>query len=238
VLLSGVRVKVFLLPYPRSGMLGSSADGLAIYLTPGVRSYTPAEIHYLVAHELGHAFHRQYVPYGDAAWDRYRERRGIEDAERFAFDGAHAYRPQEIFAEDFRVLFGGTLARGDGGIENPEILRPDEVPALAEFFLDFLHGEEPTTPVDLALVSASSLRVFPNPVSPGGTLTLRGSVVAGPKSAAVFDVSGRRIGAVRFTDVGQEWSGSLERTLAPGAYWLRLELIGASPVSLPIRVSR
>ena len=236
-LLTDVRVKVFLLPYPRSGMLGSSADGLGIYLTPGVRAYTRDEIHYLVAHELGHAFHRVHMPYGDRAWDRYRQLRGLGDAERFSFDGPHVDRPQEIFAEDFRVLFGGAFARTDGSIENAALLRPEEVPGLAQFFLGFLEGGEPTPPSGLAVASDPPLRVFPNPVSPGGRLTLRVPAGVEVRSALVFDASGRRVGSASPETSRAEAALVLEPSLPPGAYWLRLDLMGSATRTIPIRVA-
>src|SRR5690606_13799689 len=61
-LIGDLHVRVFILPYPRSGLRSSSADDHGIYLTPGVREYTAAQIHFLVGHELGHSYHRTYLP--------------------------------------------------------------------------------------------------------------------------------------------------------------------------------
>ena len=45
-------------------------------------------------------------------------------------------RPHEIFAEDFRALFGGPTANYSGTIENPGLVHPGAVPGLAAFFLN------------------------------------------------------------------------------------------------------
>jgi hypothetical protein len=70
----------------------------------------------------------------DDSWNEYRRIRGITDESRFNELASHAYRPREIFAEDFRVLFGGAAAYFGGSIENPEIARPESVAGLENFF--------------------------------------------------------------------------------------------------------
>ncbi len=71
----------------------------------------------------------------ESGWDEYRRIRGIEDEITFSNTARHAYRPREIFAEDFRVLFGGAAAFFGGRVENPELPSPVTVAGLEEFFL-------------------------------------------------------------------------------------------------------
>jgi hypothetical protein len=68
--------------------------------------FTPA----VVAHELGHCVRKRYLT--DEELDQYIAQRGITDDERTYF---HKYFPnenmnEEVFAEDFRQLFGGPNA--------------------------------------------------------------------------------------------------------------------------------
>lgn len=237
-LLRDITVTIFVLPYPREGILGSSADGLGIYLTPGVRTYTAAEVHYLVAHELGHSFHRRHLPYGDDAWTQYRELRGLEDLSRFAFGGPHADRPQEIFAEDFRVLFGGALASGDGSVENAGLLRPDEVPGIERFFWAFVEDDAVPGPGGFADVTALDVRLSPNPVSAGGVLKLRLPERARVTSATMFDVRGRKLVRAAPNPVGDDGSIAVDSRIAAGAYWLRLEFDRMAPRTFAVRVTR
>jgi hypothetical protein len=152
-------VRVYLLPYPRRNLLVSSTSGNEIFLSPQVLEIDPAVGEYIVAHELGHAFHNRFMPDGSAAWTEYRQLRNIADATRFSDASAHAYRPKEIFAEDFRVLFGGTLAAFDGRQENTELVNPNSVGGLEEFYERVArpHG------IDKRAVMATS---YPNPFNP------------------------------------------------------------------------
>ncbi|NOT33385.1 MAG: hypothetical protein HOP12_04355, partial [Candidatus Eisenbacteria bacterium] len=134
--LEGVACEIFLLPYPRRFGLDSAADRELILLSPGVRSLSPERQHAEVVHELGHVMHLARLPDHDlAGWANYRGMRGIADAQTYAPDAPHANRPHEIFAEDFRVLFGGALAVRDGAIENAAIAPPAAVVGLEGFLL-------------------------------------------------------------------------------------------------------
>lgn len=214
-LIGRLQIQIYLLPFPRSGLLSSSADDQGIYLTPGVRQYTSAQIHFLVGHELGHSYHRAYLPDTEPeGWDRYFELRGITDRDRFAPDAEHAFRPHELFAEDFRVLFAGALGSGDGNVENREVARPSAVPGLSRF-LAGLSGNATESIEWLA---------YPNPLRPGDRLYLRGGELE-TADARVFDASGRQVASfpLRREPYG-EWSAMPEelRELKTGAYWLRL----------------
>jgi hypothetical protein len=153
-----VRLTVYILPYPRRNILVSSTSGTEIFLSPHVLDIHPAVGAYIIAHEAGHAFHNGYLPGGSPRWDAYRRVRGITDPYRFSETANHAYRPREIFAEDFRVLFGGELAAFGGRVENPELAEPRTVPGLEAFFLS-LGGTVAREPE----VVATS---YPNPFNP------------------------------------------------------------------------
>jgi len=153
-----MRVTVYALPYPRRNILVSSTSGAEVFLSPHVLDIHPAVGAYIIAHEVGHAFHNTYMPDGSRHWDTYRRLRGITDTDRFYETASHAYRPREIFAEDFRVLFGGDLAAFGGHIENTELSPPNTVPRLENFFLA-LGGAVSREPE----VAATS---YPNPFNP------------------------------------------------------------------------
>jgi hypothetical protein len=93
------------------------------------------------------------------SWSEYKTLRDIEDAVIFNAAAIHANRPAEIFAEDFRALYGGPLARFDGRIENPMLPPPSMVPGLYGFFAGLSVGAPPV----VAIASVSS---YPNPFNP------------------------------------------------------------------------
>jgi len=153
-------VRIYLLPYPRRSLLSSSTSGLELFLSPHVLAIDPRIAAYIVSHEMGHAFHNRYMPDGSSAWDEYRRIRGITDLSRFNALASHAYRPKEIFAEDFRVLFGGSAAYFDGYIENPELASPESVGGLESFFVRV--AGEPIALRTPRIVAMS----YPNPFNP------------------------------------------------------------------------
>lgn len=163
--MSDLSVTVYILPFPRRNLLVSSTSGAEVFLSPHVLDIDPAISAYIVAHEVGHAFHNAFLPDGSRAWDTYRHIRGIANDLKYADNASHPYRPKEIFAEDFRVLFGGTEARFSGGIENPELASPIAVRGL-EAFLARLGTEEMA--VGRSVVAAA----FPNPFNPETHLRL------------------------------------------------------------------
>mgnify|MGYP000911231972 CR=1 FL=1 len=238
--LTGLNVEIFVLPFPRSGQLASSATDGAIFLSPGVRQLEPRHVHFLVAHEIGHAVHRRFMPDEDhVGWSRYAALRGIDDAARFNEQATHAFRPHEIFAEDFRVLFGGSTARGDGTVENVAISAPETVGGLRGFFTALTGSLGPSL--------ASKLELAPNPVRPGGLVRLgrlggdRGTI----EQVELIDVAGRSLAPLAATREGSAeatiqlpTSDRHGRTLATGAYWLRVSLSDGSVSSVPLRVVR
>jgi hypothetical protein len=191
-------IEVYLLPFPRADQLASSAVGDRIYLSPQVGEISRADAAYIVAHEVGHTFQHRYL--SDRAsrhWTVYRSMRGIDDPGRFGAEKGHAYRPKEIFAEDFRILFGGAAARFEGRVENPEIIPPLLVSGLRDFFVELPHYD-PEQPDILAINSV------PNPFNPQTDIRL--------KLTDEFLATGERI-SVRIYDV----RGAMVRKLYDGA---------------------
>lgn len=179
--LGAVSAHVFVLPFPRRLGLESAAGPGLILLSPGVLPIAREVQHAEVAHELGHVVQHAVLPDTDLeGWQRYRDLRGIGDVTRYSADGAHADRPHEIFAEDFRALFGGSLANYAGTIENATLAHPNQVAGLE----GFLRG------LSFGLPAATSLRAWPNPAR--GPLTF---ARAGATATALdlFDAAGRRI---------------------------------------------
>lgn len=158
--LAHMSVRVYLLPYPRRSLLVSSTSGFELFLSPHVLAIDPRVAAYIVAHEMGHAFHNRFMPDGSSAWEEYRRIRGITDVTRFNDRSGHAYRPKEIFAEDFRVLFGGAAAYFDGYIENPELASPESVSGLESFYVRV--AGEPLAARTPRIVATS----YPNPFNP------------------------------------------------------------------------
>ena len=84
----------------------------------------------------------------------------IDDPARFSDTADHAYRPKEILAEDFRVLFGGEDARLDGRVENVEIALPADVAGLESFFARVAREAVASRTPAIAATS------YPNPFNP------------------------------------------------------------------------
>lgn len=178
--IDGLAADVFVLPYPRRSGLESAAGPRVILLSPGVLPLSREHQHAELTHELGHVV--QYARMADsdvAAWDLYRRMRGIVDESRYSATGAHADRPHEIFAEDFRALFGDALANYSGTIENATLEPPATVAGLPEFLRRL-------APAPIAV----SLAATPNPSRGAVTFARAGAVGA---ALDLFDAAGRRI---------------------------------------------
>jgi hypothetical protein len=234
-------IEVFILPCPRAGMLDSSCERGAVYLSPGMQEIQQEQAHLVVTHEIGHCVHRSLMPDSDTqSWATYRKLRNLGDDSRYSSSAPHCMRPHEIFAEDFRWLFGGPLSKYSGTIENQELTLPDEVPGLKEFMLSLAdvrlaRGGDPAPTI---MVEISSV---PNPFSSTTTVNLKigqsfsnagipaSSVRA---SATVYDVMGRAVKelGVKSHRMGPyvqfRWDGtdSSGRQLPSGVYFLRVHL--------------
>ncbi len=213
-------VEVFVLPLPRSGLLASSACENRIFLSPGVVEIAPSMVACAAVHELGHVFQCRFAPReSGAAWQDYLELRGIDDGAIYSEDAPRAYRPTEIFAEDFRYLFGGDEARLAGGIENPEIPRAGEVPGLEEFFLALLAPAK-VADVPRPQDGPIALSNYPNPFNPSTTIRVvfggRAPASPGEIGVTIHRADGslvRRIegGALSGTELSARWDGRDDR---------------------------
>ena len=214
--IGAVTAEVFLLPFPRRAGLQSAAGPQLMLLSPGVTPLSVEQQHATVIHELGHVIQYQFMP--DAAadlWNRYRSLRGIGDQLRFSAEAAHADRPHEIFAEDFRVLFGDALANYSGTIENQSLCAPQAVTGL-DAFIASLQGA--------VLMASGALTGFPNPTR-GALSFRRGGALAA--ALDLYDLAGRRLATVDPTPLAEgwqwRWDGHDEQgsSTAPGVYFAR-----------------
>ena len=219
---------LLVLPYPRRQIVESSCEGSLVFLSPGIREVSPEHVHSTVVHEVGHIVQHTLLPVGSEAWARYLEKRALSRDPRFHARAIHRDRPSEIFAEDYRHLFGGDLATFSNSIENPDLALPEEIPGLREWMRRVVQRSrlalteappEPTsTPNPFDSRTASMLRIRFD--APGGT---------GPSLVAdVVDVTGRRVnvldGAVtRPEEVTFTWDGRDRdgRQVASGIYLVR-----------------
>ncbi len=250
-----VDVEIFLLPYPREALLDCSAEEGAIYLSPGMYEVPPEHVHMVVTHELGHCVQYKLMPDSERElWARYRELRSIGNVAIYSVAAAHTMRPHEIFAEDFRWLFGDELSKYSGTIENPDLDLPDQVRGLRAFFVSLTETRlaravAPGKTTDLDITN------FPNPFSTATTVSLKIGGTLGANnyalgstsvSAVVYDACGRAVknlGSRRIsgsTYVQFRWDGTDDsgRRLASGVYFLRVDLdegIGASSHKMLLR---
>lgn len=219
--LDGVAADVFILPYPCRGVLASAAGPGFILLSPGVLPLPRQQQHAEFVHELGHVVQYSNLPDRDLpGWDRYRGLRGIGDTEIYWSGACHADRPHEIFAEDFRALFGGVLANTTGSVENSLLAPPTQVSGLDQFILQLADGSLPST------LTASC-----NPVRGRVSLSRSGSTRA---PLDIFDLQGRRLVTVQPVEItgGVRWSwdGRDERgaRVGPGVVFARTQDGGAA----------
>ena len=178
--LDRISVEIFLLPYPRAGALESAAGPGLILLAPGVRPLSREHQHSELTHELGHIVQYARMPDHDAAsWAAYRSLRGIDDPSVYFAGAPHADRPHEIFAEDFRALFGDPLANYSQTVENSSITPPSQVAGLSSFIQSLTGGPLPV-----------ALAPIVNPVR-GAVEFMRSGTSDSPLD--LFDVTGRRL---------------------------------------------
>jgi hypothetical protein len=222
--LGAIRADVFILPYPRRGSLESAAGPQVLLLSPGVRPLAREHQHAEFVHELGHVVQYQLMPDSDVqAWNAYRRMRGIEDVVRYAASSVHADRPHEIFAEDFRALFGGALANYSGSIENAALAAPTAVADLEPLLRSLAD----------ATTTSAGLRAAPNPAR-GPLRFTRAAETAAPLD--LFDLSGRRVASLpAFAHAGVTewmWDGRdvAGRTLGPGVLFARVREANAATV--------
>jgi hypothetical protein len=213
--LRDLAVEIYNLPYPRRDATQTAAGPELILLSPGVMPLSAEQQHAAVVHELGHVIQYRYMPDELAdLWHRYRSLRGITDEQRYSADAAHVDRPHEIFAEDFRALFGGALANYSGTIENAALCAPQSVAGL-DAFVSSLESAPPANAV---------LAGFPNP-SRGAVRFRRSGASAAPVD--LFDLAGRRVASVEATPLSSGWQWRWDgrdgrgQDAEPGVYFAR-----------------
>ena len=196
--LQRVSAEIFILPYPRRAGLESAAGPGLILLSPGVLPLPVAQQHAEFTHELGHVVQGSLMP--DAAateWAGYRRLRGIVNPITFSAAAPHVLRPHEIFAEDFRALFGDAQATAAGTIENAELAYPTAVSGLSAFVTGLADAPATATLLTVSMPTRGAASF-----SRGGE---------GAPVLDLFDVNGRRIAslapAVSGTGCQWRWDG-------------------------------
>lgn len=181
--LEHISAEVFILPFPRRSSLESAAGRGLILLSPGTRPLSRQHQHAELVHEIGHVVQYALLPDADTrGWNEYMRLRGLSLDEHTS-TSAHADRPHEIWAEDFRALFGGASATANGTIENDGITYPTQVDGLEEFM----------RALSAAMASAAP-KLTAAPVAHGAvTFSRFGSSTA---LLDVYDAAGRRIATV------------------------------------------
>jgi hypothetical protein len=210
--LGEVRIHLLILPVPRQDLPKSSAEGNVIFLSPGRSAYPEEHVHYTVTHEIGHVVHNLMMPDSRRdLWTEYSRIRGLP--ETASFTGEHASRLHEIFAEDFRVLFGGELAQCGGQVENHGIAQPGEVTGLRDFMLELARN----------LPGRPALSAYPNPFETGVIVrTGPAGDGVGVDEVVVLDARGRVVRAISPDPDSDEilWDGRNRdgQPVAPGVY--------------------
>src|ERR1043166_4498647 len=182
--LRNISAEVYILPFPRRASLESAAGPGLILLSPGVRALSREHQHSEFVHELGHVVQYALLPDADSeGWARYASMRGLQPLVNTA-SAAHADRPHEIWAEDFRALFGGAAAKSAGTIENASLAYPTQVAGLDRFMASLA----------ASAASAGSARLMAAPLARGAVSFSR----FGTRAAVldVFDAAGRRLASV------------------------------------------
>lgn len=117
--------------YPTAMGLSFLDDSCVIFGT--YYKLSPERLHQLAVHELGHQIDFKLM--NSSKWNQYKQLRGITNEALYNNNSSeHPDRPQEIFAEDFRMLFGGEAARKIPHL-NKKLPAPENVKGLKEFML-------------------------------------------------------------------------------------------------------
>ncbi|MBN2071459.1 MAG: hypothetical protein JW814_08380 [Candidatus Krumholzibacteriota bacterium] len=211
-----IEIDIYLLPMPRRYITTSSACGNMIFLSPGVFELSDEFTAFTVTHEIGHCMQSRFMPDSDVnGWDRYLYLRGILGDPEYSDDSDHMNRPKEIFAEDFRYLFGSELSKVSGGIENGSLPLPVEVAGLERFFKSLISTAVAFSDESLPgsrIVSASN---YPNPFNPStmirASFDLQGGSV--PVEVKIYNVKGELVrdlygGDVAEPEIDLAWDGT------------------------------
>ena len=218
-----MEIIIYLLPFPRKGIVNSTASGYRIFLSPGVLEPSSAASSYLVTHELGHCVQTRYLPIDSVRhWQIYTDMRGLDPEWESGLNNCcHLDNPLEVFAEDFRYLFAGDGDLFTDAIENSQLPLPDEVRGLEDFFCALIRGESPEQR-EMSEPPALAASNYPNPFNPSTTVRVelnREAVTAGTHlSISVFDVGGRLVREIYNRPVSEStvtaaWNGLDRRGL-------------------------
>lgn len=223
-------IDVYILPMPRLYYMSSTSTGCRIFLSPGVWEVSASTVASVVTHEFGHCFQKAYLPDSDEeGWAIYLGMRGILDDPVYTERAIHMNRPSEIFAEDFRILFGGELAVYPGMIENPNLVQPTEVEGL-ETFIASLAGDA-VVPVHSGGGVIASVGNYPNPFNPVTTIRadFNGPVIGRDVSVRIYAADGSLVrdlwsGTISQQTFEKTWDGMNDHGVraASGIYFYRV----------------
>ncbi len=226
-----MHIDVYILPLPRLYFMSSTSTGCRIFLSPGVWDIPASIVSSVVTHEFGHCYQKAYLPHDDTeGWTRYLGIRGLLDDPEISESSSHMNRPSEIFAEDFRVLFGGELADYSGMLENPGLVHPDEVAGLRDFMIS-LAGPVGTVDVPAGGEVIASVGNYPNPFNPVTTIraAFNGQEITREVSVKIYAANGSLVrdlwsGTVSQQTFEKTWDGMNDfgSRAASGIYFYRV----------------
>ena len=223
-------VNVYLLPAPPTVVNSSFARGNNIYLAPGTGTIAASTQAYITTHEMGHVLTAVYMDNSPSRWNSYMELRGLTH-ELNGSSAPHADRAREIVAEDFRFLFGGSLATTNGSIENHHLVLPNQVDGLKELMLEFLAQKA------LVTTSVASTKAFPNPCNPRTTIKMElpSGTMANSVRLSIYNVRGNLVrtinsGAINGESVSVNWNGNndMGQGVSSGRYLYVIQAAGLS----------
>ena len=224
-----MHIDVYILPMPRLYYMKSTSIGCRIFLSPGVWEVSASTVASVVTHEFGHCFQKAYLPSDGEGWMIYLGLRGILDDPVYCEAAIHMNRPSEIFAEDFRILFGGERAVYPGMIENTDLVQPTEVAGL-ETFIAFLAGDA-GAPVSSGGEVIASIGNYPNPFNPVTTIRadFNGPVIGRDLKVRIYAADGSLVRDLWSGTISQEtfektWDGMNDHGVraASGIYFYRV----------------
>lgn len=216
-----LEINVYILPTPSTLVSSSYASKNSIYLAPGIGVVDASTIAYITTHEMGHVLTWAFLDGDSARWNTYMKLRGLNHQDNGP-SAHHADRAREILAEDFRFLFGGSLATASNSIENHDLVLPTHV-----FGLDTLLVEFVAERASAATLAGS--RAYPNPCNPRTTVMLDlnsgGSVNAEAARLEIYDIRGALVksitgGQLHNNRVEIQWNGDSDSgsSCASGRY--------------------